>query len=448
MSGASIAPNMCSCYNKGERVFCLRGVERLDLMDKLQILARAAKYDASCASSGSNRQNTNHGLGNASSSQVGICHSWAADGRCISLLKVLFSNYCIHDCVYCINRRSNDIPRACFTVDELVDLTINFYRRNYIEGLFLSSGVIRNPDYTMELLNRVIWKLRCEQHFNGYIHLKVIPGASRELIREAGLLADRLSVNIELPSEQGLRMLAPQKRRDDILAPMAYIGTKIQTSHEERKRFTKAPSFVPAGQSTQLIVGASPDPDFQILRLVEQLYKRVNLRRVYYSAYIPINKNNPLLPALRVPPLKREHRLYQADWLIRFYKFTAEEIANPAAPELEVDLDPKTSWALRNLDNFPIEINRADYELLIRIPGVGLKSAERIITARRHGNLRMEELSRLGVVMKRARFFLTCQGRYLETIDNDRLIRQKMLELEQPKTKRLDQLQLPLFGEL
>lgn len=419
----------------------------MELMDKLKILANAAKYDASCASSGSTRQNTNRGLGNATDSKVGICHSWAADGRCISLLKLLFSNQCAHDCVYCINRRSNDIPRATFTVDELVELTVNFYRRNYIEGLFLSSGVIRNPDYTMELLIQVIRKLRHEQRFNGYIHLKVIPGTGRELIREAGLMVDRLSVNIELPSEQGLKMLAPQKQRDDILTPMAYIGTKIHSNIEERKTMKKALAFVPAGQSTQLIVGASPDPDFQILRLAEQLYRRVNLRRVYYSAYIPIN-TNPLLPALPVPPLKREHRLYQADWLIRFYRFQAEEIANPLQPHLEVDLDPKTSWALRNLNQFPMEVNRVDYEQLLRIPGVGLKSAERIMTARKFNRLHLEELSRLGVVMKRARYFITCQGKSLETSDNDRLIRQRLLALEKPKLPLESALQLPLFTEV
>ncbi|HEY8465051.1 MAG TPA: putative DNA modification/repair radical SAM protein [Bacillota bacterium] len=417
----------------------------MELLDKLRILAGAAKYDASCASSGSTRRNSNHGLGNATSIPMGICHSWAGDGRCISLLKILFTNYCIHDCVYCINRRSNDIPRASFTVDEVVDLTINFYRRNYIEGLFLSSGVLRNPDYTMELLLRVVRKLRKEQRFNGYIHLKVIPGSSRELVREAGFLTDRISVNIELPSEQGLKRLAPQKKRNDILVPMSYIGAKIQDNREERRKYQKAHSFAPAGQSTQLIVGASPESDYQILRLVEQLYQRFHLRRVYYSAYIPVN-DNPLLPALLRPPLKREHRLYQADWLIRFYKFKAEELVSPAQLELEPDLDPKTSWALRNLDRFPVEITRADFEELLRIPGVGLQAAERIITARRYGSLRLEDLSRLGVVMKRARYFLTCQGRCLENSDNERFIREKLLALDQPKPQTANNLQLPLFG--
>jgi putative DNA modification/repair radical SAM protein len=416
----------------------------MELLDKVTILAGAAKYDASCASGGSTRENSSKGLGNAATSALGICHSWAADGRCISLLKILFTNYCIHDCLYCINRRSNDIPRAAFTVNELVGLTINFYRRNYIEGLFLSSGVIRNPDYTMELLNSVIRQLRHEQRFNGYIHLKVIPGASRELVREAGLLADRLSVNIELPSEQGLQQLAPQKQRCDILAPMAYIDAKIQAVTEERQKFKKALPFVPAGQSTQMIVGASPEPDFQILRLVEQLYQKIHLRRVYYSAYIPVNQA-PLLPVLPIPPLKREHRLYQADWLLRFYRFQAEELVNQQYPELETDLDPKTSWALRHLEYFPIEINRADYEQLLRIPGVGLKSAGRIVAARRFGGLNLEHLSKLGVVMKRAKYFLTCRGRFLERQDNAWLIRQKLLTLEVPKPRRLSAAQLPLF---
>ncbi len=419
----------------------------MDVLEKVKILASAAKYDASCASSGSTRRNDQKGLGNASSSTVGICHSWAADGRCISLLKILFSNHCINDCAYCVNRRSNDIPRSTFTINELVDLTINFYRRNYIEGLFLSSGIFVSPDRTMEVLLQVIKKLRREQHFNGYIHLKVIPGASRELIREAGYYADRLSVNIELPSESGLKLLAPEKKRDQILTPMSYIDAKIHQSHDERKHFKKAPYFVPAGQSTQLIVGASPDPDFQILRLVEQLYHKVNLRRVYYSAYVPVN-NNPFLPALNIsPPLKREHRLYQADWLIRFYQFKAEEIADLTQPILDSDLDPKTSWALRNLHRFPVEVNRADYETLLRVPGVGLKSAERMIAARRFGGLHLNELSKMGVVLKKARYFITCQGKFLERLDNASLIRQKLLDA--PNSSGVSALsQLPLFTEI
>lgn len=420
----------------------------MEVLEKVKILASAAKFDASCASSGSSRENNTKGLGNAASSPVGICHSWAADGRCVSLLKILFTNYCIHDCVYCINRRSNDIPRSSFTVNELIDLTINFYRRNYIEGLFLSSGVFRSADYTMEVMVRAIKKLRLEHNFNGYIHLKVIPGASRELIREAGFFADRLSVNIELPSEQGLKMLAPQKKREDILTPMSYIGAKIHANIEEKKHLKKAHSFVPAGQSTQLIVGASPEPDFQILRLVEQLYQRVNLRRVYYSAYIPVNTNS-LLPALAVPPMKRENRLYQADWLIRFYKFRAEEIVSESQPNLDADLDPKTSWAIRNIHLFPVEVNRAAFETLLRVPGVGLKSAARLLSARKFGNLNFADLGKMGVVLKRARYFITCQGKFLEKLDNGAVIRDRLLadDMSKKDTKSPN-MQLPLFGEI
>lgn len=418
----------------------------MEVMEKVKILASAAKYDVSCASSGSKRKNDSKGLGNAALAPMGICHSWAADGRCVSLLKVLFSNYCINDCSYCINRRSNDIPRSSFTVDELVDLTVNFYRRNYIEGLFLSSGVVRSPDYTMELLLQVVKKLRQDNQFNGYIHFKVIPGASRELVREAGMLADRMSVNIELPSEKGLMLLAPQKKKEDILTPMSYIGAKIQANHEERRQFRKTPSFVPAGQSTQLIVGASPEPDFQILRLAENLYRKFNLKRVYYSAYVPVN-SNPLLPALSYqPPLRRENRLYQADWLIRFYKFRAEEIADANHPFLEINLDPKTGWALRNLHRFPVEINKADYETLLRIPGVGVRSAERLISARKFGCLNFNDLQRLGVVMKRARYFITCQGMFLEKIDNEAKIKERLLA-DLPKVAT-EATQLTFFGEI
>lgn len=416
----------------------------MDILEKIAILAGAAKYDASCASSGGTRKNQGKGLGNSASAPMGICHSWTSDGRCVSLLKVLFSNHCVNDCAYCHNRRSNDIPRASFTVNELVDLTINFYRRNYIEGLFLSSGIIKNADYTMELLTRVVRKLREEQRFQGYIHLKVIPGAARELVRAAGHYADRLSVNIELPSEQGLRRLAPDKKKEDILKPMALIGTEIQTNLEERKRFRCSPLFVPAGQSTQMIVGASPEPDFQILRMVEQLYQKVRLRRVYYSAYIPVN-DHALLPALTAPPLQREHRLYQADWLLRFYQFRAEEIVDPQHPLLDPDLDPKTSWALRHGDQFPLEINRAGYEALLRIPGVGLKSAQRIVASRRFNALKFDDLSKLGVVLKRARYFITCQGKYLEKWDDPARIRQSLLAKASPALSRPKARQLSLF---
>jgi putative DNA modification/repair radical SAM protein len=417
----------------------------MEINEKLKVLAAAAKYDASCASSGSSRVNHNKGLGNAATAPAGICHSWAADGRCISLLKILFTNYCINDCAYCINRRGNDIPRSSFSVAEVVDLTINFYRRNYIEGLFLSSGVLKNADYTMELMLQVVKRLRREGNFNGYIHLKVIPGASQTLIGEAGFYADRLSVNIELPSERGLKLLAPQKQKKDILQPMSYIGSKIKANFEERNKFKSARHFVPAGHSTQLIVGATPETDLQILNLSEQLYQRVNLKRVYYSAYIPVFNPNRLLPVLSSPPLRRENRLYQADWLLRFYGFRSEEVLEPNHPFLEADLDPKTSWALRNLQRFPLEVNRVDYHSLLRIPGVGVKSAQRIIAARRFGSLSFSDLQKLGVILKRARYFITCQGKFLENLDNETAIRGRLLPKSLQTVSETADQQLPLF---
>lgn len=398
----------------------------MDIREKLRILASAAKYDVSCASSGSNRKNTPGGLGNSAEATMGICHSWSADGRCISLLKILYTNYCIHDCAYCVNRRSNDIPRVAFTPEEVTELTINFYRRNYIEGLFLSSGVLKTADYTMELLIKTVKKIRLEHNFNGYIHLKVIPGADRRLVREAGFYADRLSVNIELPSERGLKLLAPGKDREAILQPMSYINDRIIANQEEKKKFRRAKTFSPAGQSTQLIVGATPESDLQILRLSEGLYKKMRLRRVYYSAFIPV-VDNPLLPVVKAPPLRREHRLYQADWLLRFYGFTAAELLDTAGPFLDEDLDPKTVWALHNLDYFPMEINRASYHMLLRVPGIGEQSARRIIATRRRGVLGFPELAKLGVVMKRARYFITCRGSFLEKLENEEKIRARLL---------------------
>lgn len=376
---------------------------------KLATLANSAKYDASCASSGSSEQR-GAGLGNVS--HGGICHSWSADGRCISLLKVLFSNRCIYDCAFCVNRRSNDIPRATFRVEELVELTVEFYRRNYIEGLFLSSGIWESPDRTMECLGEVAKRLRCTHGFGGYIHLKAIPGASPELMRTAGLYADRLSVNIELPSEASLQRLAPQKRKHSILRPMGWIGEGIEESREERRKHRTAPAFAPAGQSTQLVVGASPESDFHVLRLTESLYDRFALKRVYYSGYVPVNDDSRL-PALREPPLRREHRLYQADWLLRFYGFRAGELLNPERQDLDPNLDPKTAWALRNPTCFPIEVNRASYEWLLRVPGIGVRSAQRICAARRHGSLDLDDLRKIGVVIKRAQFFVTCRGKFV-----------------------------------
>lgn len=392
----------------------------MEILEKLNILGAAAKYDVSCSSSGSKRPNKAGGMGNGCA--AGICHSWADDGRCISLLKVLFTNFCIHDCAYCVNRRTNDVQRTAFTVDELVELTINFYRRNYIEGLFLSSGVIKNADYTMEQLIGVAKKLRAEQNFNGYIHLKAIPGASRELINEAGLWADRLSVNIELPSEQSLTLLT-DKKKDDIVKPMKQIGSSIIENREDRRHFRKAPVFAPAGQSTQIIIGATPETDRQIVKLSENLYDRFSMKRVYYSAFVPVSSDNRL-PALAIPPLRREHRLYQADWLLRFYGFNADELLSDANPNLDETIDPKANWALHNIHLFPIEVNTADYEMLLRVPGIGVLSAKRIVMARRFARLNLENIKKLGVTMKRARYFITCGGVSAEKKEaNPRLIK-------------------------
>lgn len=376
------------------------------LLEKLNILGAAAKYDVSCSSSGSSRANNGQGIGNAVS--CGICHSFTEDGRCISLLKILLTNNCMYDCAYCINRKSNDIKRATFSVSEVVDLTINFYRRNYIEGLFLSSGVVRNPDYTMERLAAIARDLRLIHKFNGYIHLKAIPGASKELIYEAGIYADRMSVNIEIPTEANLKLLAPDKNYDDTLRPMLQIKNNILESKEERKIFRSAPRFAPGGQSTQLIVGASPENDHQILSLASGLYDVQKLKRVYFSGYMPVNDYDKRLPALKGPPLVRENRLYQSDWLMRFYFFKADEIVNEKYPNLDLAIDPKLSYALRNLHLYPIDINKADYEMILRVPGIGVQSAKMIVMARRHSRLNSENLKKIGVVMKRAKYFITC----------------------------------------
>ncbi|MEW6554215.1 MAG: putative DNA modification/repair radical SAM protein [Actinomycetota bacterium] len=381
----------------------------MDVEEKLRILGGAARYDVSCSSSGVRRPGRKGRLGDCAS--AGICHSWSDDGRCISLLKVLFSNHCIYDCAYCANRASVSRPRASFTPEELAELTMDFYRRNYIEGLFLSSAVWVSPDYTMERLLLTASKLRREKGFNGYIHLKAIPGASPELIRRAGIHADRMSVNIELPTEKSLRKLAPDKRKEDILGPMGDVAERIDGNREERKRFKRAPAFVPAGQSTQLIVGATPESDLRIVSLAEALYGRYSLKRVYYSAFMPVS-DDPRLPRLETPPLLREHRLYQADWLLRHYHFTAGEILDEDNPQLDEELDPKSGWALRNPQFFPVEVNRADYESLLRVPGLGVRSAKRILYARRIHSLDFDALRKIGVVLKRARYFITCGGRY------------------------------------
>lgn len=375
-------------------------------LNKLRILANAAKYDVSCSSSGTTRKGDGQSVGNTAG--WGICHSFSEDGRCISLLKVMMTNACMYDCAYCINRKSNQQPRAGFTPDEVVELTIEFYRRNYIEGLFLSSGVIQSPDYTMAQLVDVARKLRTRERYNGYIHLKSIPGASAELIRLAGLYADRLSVNIEIATEANLQRLAPDKNFQSVFAPMNHIRQGILESGEDRKKLKSATRFVPAGQSTQLIIGATPDSDQQILQLASNLYQQQQLKRVYYSGYIPVNTSDSRLPALSAPPLVRENRLYQADWLLRFYQFKVEELVNDAHPDLDLALDPKLGYALRNPQLFPIDINKADFELILRIPGIGVKSAQLIISARRYTRLTSLHLKKMGVVLKRAKYFISC----------------------------------------
>lgn len=403
--------------------------------EKLRILSDAAKYDVSCSSSGSSRKNTSNGLGNAAYS--GICHSWSADGRCVSLLKILMTNYCIYDCKYCISRKSNDIERAILTPDEIVRLTMNFYRRNYIEGLFLSSGVIKNADYTMEQMIAVAKKLRLEENFNGYIHMKVIPGASRELIHEIGLYVDRVSVNIELAENKALKLLAPDKKPTDISTSMGLIRKNQIQNTEEKKLFKSTPSFIPAGQTTQMIIGAGGESDFAILNRSENLYKNFGLKRVYYSAYVPVNKSGILANTNAVPML-REHRIYQADWLLRFYNFKAEEILDEKNPFIDPLLDPKANWAVQNWHLFPMEINRAPYKDLIRIPGIGVTSAKRIVMARRHNVIKYEHLKKLGVVIKRAKYFITVNGEFMGfRKESPELIRNALMEKEKVEMQQL-----------
>ena len=403
--------------------------------EKLRILSDAAKYDVSCSSSGSSRKNTSNGLGNAAYS--GICHSWSADGRCVSLLKILMTNYCIYDCKYCISRKSNDIERAILTPDEIVRLTMNFYRRNYIEGLFLSSGVIKNADYTMEQMIAVAKKLRLEENFNGYIHMKVIPGASRELIHEIGLYVDRVSVNIELAENKALKLLAPDKKPTDISTSMGLIRKNQIQNTEEKKLFKSTPSFIPAGQTTQMIIGAGGESDFAILNRSENLYKNFGLKRVYYSAYVPVNKSGILANTNAVPML-REHRIYQADWLLRFYNFKAEEILDEKNPFIDPLLDPKANWAVQNWHLFPMEINRAPYKDLIRIPGIGVTSAKRIVMVRRHNVIKYEHLKKLGVVIKRAKYFITVNGEFMGfRKESPELIRNALMEKEKVEMQQL-----------
>lgn len=418
----------------------------MDVMDKLAILADAAKYDAACTSSGVSRQGGGRGMG--STLPAGCCHSFSADGRCISLLKVLLTNVCTYDCQYCVNRRSSDVPRASFTPRELAQLTIAFYRRNYIEGLFLSSAVAGNPDDTTQRMIEVLRLLREEYRFGGYIHAKAIPGADPLLTWRLGTLADRMSVNIELPSEESLNRLCPDKRKGDILAPMGQIRDGIAASRGDISlRGTLPPKFAPAGQSTQMIIGATPESDRHILTLAQGLYRRYGLKRVFYSAYLPVS-HSKLLPAAQgfQPPLLREHRLYQADWLLRYYHFRAEELLDEAHPNFDQRVDPKCAWALRHMEQFPVEASTADYEMLLRVPGIGVRSARRILSARRAAPLTFEVLKKVGVVLKRAEYFLTCGGKYLPglRVRQDRVLGH-LVDLERPALAPVQAEQLSLF---
>ena len=402
----------------------MRITEQIGVMEKLNILSDAAKYDVACTSSGVDRQNDGTSMGNCA--KAGICHSFSADGRCISLLKILFTNECIYDCKYCINRSSNDVKRASFTPDEVCELTIEFYRRNYIEGLFLSSGVWKSPNFTMEMLYQTLYKLRTEYRFQGYIHVKTIPGASPELVKKVGFLADRMSINLELPTAEGLKKLAPHKNRKNILTPMRMVQNGMAENKQEIVAYRNAPRFVPAGQSTQMIIGATPENDYQILNVAEALYKNFELKRVFYSAFIHVNEDSNLPARTDAgPPLLREHRLYQADWLLRFYGFEANELLSEKNPNFNVLVDPKCNWALEHLEIFPVEVNRADYYTLLRVPGIGYKSASRIVKARRMGILDFSDLKKMGVVLKRALYFITCNGKmmYPTKIEQDYILR-------------------------
>lgn len=400
---------------------------QMSIQEKLRILSDAAKYDVSCTSSGVDRRGDGRGMGNCQAS--GICHSFSSDGRCISLLKILFTNECIYDCRYCINRSSNDVPRTSFTPEEVCTLTMEFYRRNYIEGLFLSSGILKSPDYTMELIYATLYRLRKVCNFQGYIHVKAIPGASEEIIQKTGFLADRMSVNMELPTAESLRKLAPHKSRKNILTPMRMVQNRVNENKYEISVYKNAPRFVPAGQSTQMIIGATPESDYQILSVAEALYRKFDLKRVFYSAFVSVNEDKAL-PAKTSdgPPLLREHRLYQADWLLRFYKFDASELLDENNPNFNVFLDPKCCWALRHLEQFPVEVNRAEYEMLLRVPGIGVKSALRIVKARTMGIIQFEDLKKMGVVLKRALYFITCNGKmmYRTKMDADYITRNLM----------------------
>ena len=414
------------------------------IKEKLAILADAAKYDVSCSSSGSNRKGVKGDLGNTSA--FGICHSFTEDGRCISLLKILLTNHCIYDCVYCVSRRSNDIKRAAFTVEEIVDLTINFYRRNYIEGLFLSSGVFKDPNTTMERLVRVAKKLRLEERFNGYIHLKTIPGASDELIREAGLYADRLSINLEIPTKEGLKLLAPEKDHKQMLSNVEFVKNELAISTIEKQKYKHAPKFAPAGQTTQMIIGATNETDQKIIHVADYMYQKLSLKRVYYSGYVPVLQDSRLPSLQSQVPVVRENRLYQADWLMRYYGFAPNEIVDDRQPFLDLEIDPKLAWALRNSHLFPIDINQAPREMLLRIPGVGVRSVQKILMARKFQTLSYYDLKKMGVTLSRAKYFITCNGAtpLAGTIDPLRL-RGLLLGQSHSKHKQLFTGQLSLF---
>lgn len=414
------------------------------IREKLEILADAAKYDVSCSSSGSNRKNENKGLGDAEG--TGICHTYTEDGRCVSLLKILLTNHCIYDCAFCVSRRSNDIKRAAFTVDEVVELTMNFYRRNYIEGLFLSSGIFKNADYTMERLVRIVKKLRNEQRFNGYIHLKTIPGASEELLKEAGLYADRMSINLEMPTETGLKLLAPEKSHEDVKKPLDYIQQTITQFSSEKAIIKAVPKFVPAGQSTQMVIGATPESDKEIMHMANAFYKDFSLKRVYYSGYIPISNDSRLPVIGSQPPLIRENRLYQTDWLMRFYGFDVKEILNDAHPNLDVDIDPKLSWALRNLEQFPVDVNTADYKMIMRVPGIGVASALKIVQARKFGRLHQDQLKKIGISFNKAKHFIRYADSPLQLRDYESgHIKAVILSESTSKYTRIPKNQLSLF---
>ena len=414
------------------------------IKEKLAILADAAKYDVSCSSSGSNRKGVKGDLGNTSA--FGICHSFTEDGRCISLLKILLTNHCIYDCVYCVSRRSNDIKRAAFTVEEIVDLTINFYRRNYIEGLFLSSGVFKDPNTTMERLVRVAKKLRLEERFNGYIHLKTIPGASDELIREAGLYADRLSINLEIPTKEGLKLLAPEKDHKQMLSNVEFVKNELAISTIEKQKYKHTPKFAPAGQTTQMIIGATNETDQKIIHVADYMYQKLSLKRVYYSGYVPVLQDSRLPSLQSQVPVVRENRLYQADWLMRYYGFAPNEIVDERQPFLDLEIDPKLAWALRNSHLFPIDINQAPREMLLRIPGVGVRSVQKILMARKFQTLSYYDLKKMGVTLSRAKYFITCNGAtpLAGTIDPLRL-RGLLLGQSHSKHKQLFTGQLSLF---